>query len=73
MTTVGFGDITPQNVYERLFTAMVMMLGILFYSYMVGTLTNLLGEFDKRNTQDSKKMEVLEDIAKELKLHFKLK
>ena len=50
-----------------------MMLGILFYSYMVGTLTNLLGEFDKRNTQVSKKMEVLEDITKELKLHFKLK
>ena len=52
---------------------MVMILGILFYSYIIGTLTNLLGEFDKRNSDVTKKINTLELIARDFKLHSKFK
>lgn len=42
LTTVGFGDMTIKSVNERLFAIVWMILGVAFYSYAIGNLTNII-------------------------------
>ena len=38
-STVGYGDITPVNVAEYIYTIWLMFFGVGFYSYFIGKLT----------------------------------
>lgn len=40
--TVGFGDITPGNEIEYLLTIILIIFGIGFYSFSIGTITTIL-------------------------------
>jgi hypothetical protein len=42
LTTVGYGDFTPQNNLERLFSVFIMLLGVAMFSYVMGNFTNLV-------------------------------
>lgn len=42
LTTVGYGDITAYNSTEEWVSCLVMVLGILIYSYMIGSFTNII-------------------------------
>eukprot|EP00961_Rhodomonas_salina_P280250 3786058-Rhodomonas_salina.3 len=42
MTTVGWGDITPQSVPEVAFTLLVLLQGGATFSYMVGNMASLI-------------------------------
>jgi CRP-like cAMP-binding protein len=44
MTTVGYGDITPKNNYERLYAIMAMLLGAPIFGYIVGSIAALAGQ-----------------------------
>lgn len=44
MTTVGYGDITPKNNYERLYAVMAMLLGAPIFGYIVGSIAALAGQ-----------------------------
>ncbi|CAJ1332920.1 unnamed protein product [Effrenium voratum] len=46
VTTVGYGDITPQNDDERIFTMLSMMVGGAFYGYVVGNISVILASRD---------------------------
>ena len=35
MITVGYGDITPSNVYEAIFVTVAMYFGCGFFSYLL--------------------------------------
>ena len=37
ISTVGYGDISPQNNAERAFVVLGLFLGASFFSYIVGT------------------------------------
>ena len=37
-TSVGYGDIRGYTIEERCFQIVLMMIGIAFYGYMIGTL-----------------------------------
>lgn len=39
LTTVGYGDISSHNTYERLFTIIWMIFGIAFYSFIISFIT----------------------------------
>ena len=39
--TVGFGDITPQTVAESLFTAFIMIVGVVISCSTIANLTNV--------------------------------
>ncbi len=43
MLTVGYGDITPKNIYERCFVIMAMFFSIGVYSYSF----NIIGDIVK--------------------------
>ncbi len=36
LSTVGYGDMVPQTNTERIFTTIIMILGIAFFSYIMG-------------------------------------
>lgn len=38
--TVGYGDILPQSGYEKMFTVLVLVIGVAMFSYTLSTLAN---------------------------------
>eukprot|EP00438_Fugacium_kawagutii_P028278 Skav229514 [mRNA] locus=scaffold842:138804:148943:- [translate_table: standard] len=46
VTTVGYGDITPQNDDEKMFTMFSMIIGGAFYGYVVGNISVILASRD---------------------------
>jgi CRP-like cAMP-binding protein len=44
LTTVGYGDILPYTDAERLFTIICMLVGVIFFGAMVGTLGQLINK-----------------------------
>lgn len=45
VATVGFGDMSPETYWGRVFTVFVIIGGVLNYSLIVSTLTTKLGEY----------------------------
>lgn len=46
LTTVGYGDITPETPEQTIFTMIVMFLGVGVYGYVIGNVTTLLNRLD---------------------------
>jgi hypothetical protein len=46
MTTVGYGDITPNRNIEYLFTMLVMLLGASIYAFIIGNIASLFVSLD---------------------------
>ena len=42
LTSVGYGDITPQKTGERLFVYILMICTAFFYAYVIGTFADLI-------------------------------
>lgn len=68
-TTVGYGDILAVNITEKLFTIIVMTLGIIFYSYSVSSLTNVLSNLDSKKSKLKNQLITLDQINKEYNLN----
>lgn len=48
ITTVGYGDISPLRHYERLFTCILMVIGVVSYSMAISQITAIMTAKDKR-------------------------
>jgi len=46
ITTVGYGDISGVNNTERTFCALVMIVGVISFSFASGSLSSILQNFD---------------------------
>lgn len=46
ITTIGYGDITPQTDFQKIFTMCVMVTGVGFYGYIIGNFTSMLTQVD---------------------------
>jgi hyperpolarization activated cyclic nucleotide-gated potassium channel 1 len=68
LATVGYGDITASNSTERAMCIFVMLLGVFFYSYTVGTISTIMSELDREQEKIDGKMHILQDIQREFKL-----
>ena len=65
VATVGYGDIHAVNLFEMCTNSVVMLIGVFVYSYMIGSLTNLLGSLDIRKAKLNQKLELLMQLTKE--------
>ena len=45
LSTVGFGDYYPNNNYERCISSIVLFVGVVVFSYVLGTLCHILKDF----------------------------
>ena len=43
ITSVGFGDILPQNIYEYIVCSIIMLIGGLIWATLIGTIVTAVG------------------------------
>ena len=57
LTTVGYGDITPTEDIQKIYTMIVMILGVGVYGYVIGNIATLFANIDVTKAAFIKKME----------------
>lgn len=65
LTTVGYGDIKAYNNKERIMACLSMIIGIFLYSYIIGSLTNLLSNLDVREAKLTRKLDIVNRLHRE--------
>jgi hypothetical protein len=60
--TVGYGDITPYNSIERIYNMILMIFGVLLYSFTITSLSNIVVKIEKKEKQYNKRVDFLENI-----------
>lgn len=64
LTTVGYGDITPNTNIERIFTMGVMLVGVGVYGVIIGQVSRLMMLADKYTEERKEKMSNLHSYMK---------
>jgi hypothetical protein len=59
MTTVGYGDITPNRNIEYVFTMLVMLLGASMYAFIIGNIASLFSSIDSARASFWNRIEAL--------------
>ena len=59
VVTVGYGDIIISNTLERFIAILAMFAGVLFFSVIIGSLTTLISDMDKRGSEFEHKISTL--------------
>jgi voltage-gated potassium channel len=59
LSTVGFGDITPETSTQKVFAIGVMLLGIGFYGFIIGNVATILVNLDPARAVHQQRMEQL--------------
>lgn len=47
ITTIGYGDVVPQNTNEYVFTTCVIIVGSMFYGYSLTSIASIFSELEK--------------------------
>ena len=71
VSTVGYGDIKPANTSERTFCIFVMLGGVFFFSYTIGTISSIIFEYEKKNSSINENMFILQEITRNYKISDK--
>lgn len=72
VTTIGYGDISGTNTIERIFCSLMMVIGVISFSFMNGSLTSILANHDQKNAALNKKIQILNSIHNEYVLPLDL-
>lgn len=56
LTTIGYGDITPTTMHGRIFTMLVMILGVGVYGIVIGNVTRMIAAGERYKEQAREKM-----------------
>ena len=63
LTTVGYGDITPTNNAQMIFTIFVMILGVGIYGYVIGNVASIISKKDPAKARYLENMENLSALV----------
>ena len=78
LTTVGFGNVSANTKYEKIFSIIIMMVGALMHATIFGHVTNLLQRMYARRSEysskwsDLKEFNVVHSVPKQLKQKCKI-
>ena len=72
ISTVGYGDVTPQTEAERVFLIVGMLVGASVYAYVVGSICSVLASMNYRETEFQELMDRLNLFIKEAKIDVDL-
>ena len=71
LTTTGFGDYVPQNSLERFFAILLMLFGVLFFSYLLSLISEeISSDGDNQHIQSQKLITDLRKINIGKRSHF---
>lgn len=48
LSTVGYGDYSPKSLVEMLIGIVVMLAGVAFFSYIMGSFIEIISNYDKK-------------------------
>ena len=65
LTTVGYGDISISSSQERFIVIILQFLGIIFFSFASGSLTNIIVNYDSSSTANKHETMILNKILKD--------
>jgi hypothetical protein len=65
MSTVGYGDITAKTDLEKFLAITLMLFGVCFFSFVIGSLSSIFNRIDSREAILNNKMAVIDEFAKE--------
>ena len=60
LSTVGLGDLNPRSNFERIFIAIMLLLGVAIFSLIMGEFTNILFQYEAITSE----IEDYNDLAK---------
>jgi len=72
ITTVGYGDISGTNNYERLFASFVMVVGVILFSIANGALASIISSLDGQSGEYEDKLNTLILAHKEFEFPTRL-
>mmetsp|Transcript_34820 Transcript_34820/g.44907 ORF Transcript_34820/g.44907 Transcript_34820/m.44907 type:complete len:786 (+) Transcript_34820:112-2469(+) len=61
LTTIGYGDVSPDNATEMVFMVVAMLLGAAVFSFVVGTCCSLVEGLDKMGLQFQEEFDAVND------------
>jgi hypothetical protein len=70
--TIGYGDILSANIYERFYNVLLLMVGILVYSYAVSSLSNIIQFQDEKTIKYNKSVEYFERLKLKYSVPYQL-
>lgn len=72
VTTVGYGDVSAGTTPERIYNLFIMSLGVLMYSFAIGSLSSIVAAMDHKNREMNQKLKILASIRKEYNIDKEL-
>jgi hyperpolarization activated cyclic nucleotide-gated potassium channel 1 len=68
---VGYGDISANTQLEIIFSIIIMLSGVGFYSFMIGSLSAFLSDMDTRSAEVTAKLATIETFSQEAQINTK--
>ena len=62
IVTVGYGDISAFSSSERVFCIMIMICGVMAFSYATGVLASIIADSDSKEAALKNKLQTLEEL-----------
>ena len=59
IVTVGYGDISAFSMSERIFCILIMLIGVVSFSYITGALASMVADQDSKEAALNEKMIIL--------------
>jgi hypothetical protein len=72
ITTVGYGDVTIRTKMEKIFCIFLMLVGVLAFSFVSGSLASSLQSYDTESALYKEKLTILNKIYKEYEIGLDL-
>lgn len=63
--TVGYGDITARSLAEKLLCILLMLIGVISFSFATGAISSIITNQDTAEAKLKEKMQTLESIQTE--------
>ena len=71
-TTAVFGDVKPSNNREAVLTSLVLLYGVIFWSYNIAQMTGIFSNLYEAKEKITKELQILSRIARVSKINNKL-
>jgi len=68
LATVGYGDIVPSTVTEKIVAIGWMLFGVFFFSFVVGSIANVINSADSKRNLLMSKLAAIDEFASECNL-----
>jgi hypothetical protein len=70
--TVGYGDIKAESVTEKLLAILLMLIGVILFSYATGSISSIISSADSEDARLKDKMATLKGLKSEYDIDVEL-